>query len=251
MGRGGARARLAGTGREHDHRLARLENRLGQRPAVAEVLDVEGDHLRRLVATEVGDEVGDLEVGLVADRCDPGEAEADVGGQPRQLQGYVSTPADQADRPRGRGTEPQIELGAGVRNSPAVGAEHHRAGLSDPLDHRSLAGAALLPAFGEAGRDRHQSAGPRPERVGNGLLEAALGDGENDQLRGLGQLGSGPVGGLPEDLAPLGVDQVDPAAAGAEQGIAGHQVSPLHRVRGGTDDRDRARLVEAPELSPG
>ena len=113
-----------------------------------------------------------------------------LGGQPGQLRATFPLCADQADRPRGRATEPEIELGAGVRNSPAVGAEHHGAGLSHPLDHRPLAGAALLPALGEAGRDRYQGAGPGPERVGDGLLEAALGDSENDQLRGLRQLAS-------------------------------------------------------------
>ena len=78
--RGGrARSRLAASGREQDDLLARPLRRLAgarERPAVAEVLAVDGDHPRVLVGREGLDELGGVDVGLVPERGEARDADA-------------------------------------------------------------------------------------------------------------------------------------------------------------------------------
>ena len=70
MGPGGGRARLRATGVEEEDRLAPfggLGRSEGEGSTVAEVLAVDRDQSRRLVPGEIGDHLGELEIGLVAE----------------------------------------------------------------------------------------------------------------------------------------------------------------------------------------
>ena len=72
VGRGAAATRLAGPGGEHDDGLPPRgrASRLDEGAPVRDVLDVHGDRARRVVLGEVQQQVGQRDVGLVADRCE-------------------------------------------------------------------------------------------------------------------------------------------------------------------------------------
>src|SRR6476646_8300908 len=78
----GAAARGGAADREQHDRLPSRPRRLDKGAAISEVLAVDADHARRLVR---GDELGDADVRLVADRDRPREAEAVVLEQESDL----------------------------------------------------------------------------------------------------------------------------------------------------------------------
>ena len=128
-----ARVRARGAGprggtsdREQDDGLAGGAGRLGERPAVAEILHVDADHAGRLVRRERGHELGRVQVGLVAHRDEPREPEAEVGEQQSGLERDVAALGDEPDRAARQRVRRQVELGLRVEDPEAVRAYEHR-----------------------------------------------------------------------------------------------------------------------------
>ncbi len=199
-------------------------------PAVLEALDVAGDGADLGLLGEVGDEVGGLEVGLVARGSPVGEPDA-------QLLEGVDGPAlvaglgDQGD---GRAVEVVAELLEGVEVG--VGAEEAQARPPDRGGEPGLGGGAGVSGLGEAGGE------------GDGELHLGLGqfldhrqriaDEEDGEVHLLGQVGHGRVAGQPEDRGAGGVHGVDPGADALRPGdeLAGDAGVRSALGVGGADD---------------
>ena len=111
-----------------------------ERPAVAEVLGVDGDQLGPLVLRERRDQLGQVEVGLVAHRGKSREAEV-VGrgaGCRARAPGCRSGEIRPIE-PGGNSFDARPRSLRRVEHAEAVGAEQHRAGRAHPLDERPFA----------------------------------------------------------------------------------------------------------------
>ena len=184
----GARPRGAlARGQEHD-RLAGRDGGPHEGATVAEVLAVDGDHARRLVVRELGDELGRLQIGLVAERDEPGKTEADLAGEQRELEREVPALRDEPDRAAGERVRRELELRSGVEDTEAIRSEQDRARAAHPLDDGVLTRAAGLAALPEAGRDRDDRAGAGVERCADRFLERRRRHRDGDELLRLGQL---------------------------------------------------------------
>ncbi len=184
----GADARRARAACQQEDRLARLCRRVGgarERPAVSEVLAVDADDPRLGVSGEGAQQVGGLEVGLVADRRKARDAEPEIRREQGDLEREVAALRDQPDRPRGEVLGAEVELRAPVVDAHAVGAEQDGAGGTHALRHRALALAALVARLAEARRDRDDRARAGGERGVDRLLEGRRRHGEDDELRRL------------------------------------------------------------------
>ena len=136
-----ARPRLAASRREEDHLLAGCERslaRAGEGPAVAEVLAVDADHAGVLVRSERLDQLRRLDVGLIAERGEAGDADAVLGAEQAQLEREVAALGDEPERAGLELVHAEIERGRCVVDAEAVRAEHHRSGISHLLDHAAL-----------------------------------------------------------------------------------------------------------------
>ena len=128
--------RAAAVDGQGDHRRAGGHGAGGgarEGPAVAEVLDVDGDDFGGVVGGEGVDEVGGAEVGLVAQRGKAREPEPLGGGDQPQLEREVAALGDEADGARGQWVGDELEPSPGVEHAQAVGPEQHRSGIADAL----------------------------------------------------------------------------------------------------------------------
>ena len=121
-----------------------------------------------------------------------------------------------ADRARREVSGRELELRARVEDADAVRPEQDGAGGAHAGRERRVARAARI-AVGLAGGDRDDRPGAGGERVVDRLLDRGGRDGEDDELRGVGELGERAVRGAAEDLAAAAVDEVH-GAAGARRG---------------------------------
>ena len=249
----GPNARGARTAREQEHGLARLGGRPRERPSRPEVLDVDADHPGLVVRGERLHDLGRLEVGLVAERDEARDPEAEVGGEQRDLEGEVPALGDEPDRTGDEVARREVELGRGVVDAHAVRPEQDRSRRAHPLDDRALALGALFRGFAEACRDRDDRPRPRGERGVDGLLERGRRHGEDDELGHLGQLLERAVGGPAEHLAAGPVDEEDRAAVLPAERAPTEPLAPFRRVVGGADDGHGARFEERAQVasSPG
>ena len=177
---------------EQDHGLLGRSRAggLDEGPAVGDVLGVDRDRARGLVPGEVLHQVGQADVGLVADRGEAREPEPAALEQHAELDREVARLRDQPDGAGGVVVGRDVELGERVVDADAVGAEHDRARGAHALDQRPLAHAARLAPLGEPGGDHDQRARALLERLVDGLLEAGLGHRDDDGLdlpAGLGE----------------------------------------------------------------
>ena len=95
---------------------------LDEGAAVGDVLGVDRDRARRLVPGEVLDEIGQADVGLVADRGEAREPEAAALEQHAELDREIARLRDQADRARGVVVGGDVELRERVVDADAVRA---------------------------------------------------------------------------------------------------------------------------------
>ena len=109
-----------------------------ERAAVAEVLAVDADDARVLVLGECADEIGRLEVGLVAERGEAGDAEPVVAGERAHLEREVAALREQPEPSRRELVHAEVERRRRVDDAEAVGAEQHRPRGADALDHAPL-----------------------------------------------------------------------------------------------------------------
>ena len=237
--------------RQRDDRLAGGDRRgagAGQLPAVAEVLDVEGDQFGLVVRGELRDELGGAEVGLVAQRREAREAQPLGRGEQPELQRQVAALGDQPDRARRQRAGHELQLLSGVQHAEAVGAEQHRARVAHA--HRQLdvergpgVGVGQLAAAAD-GDDRARSAG---QRLLHGRGQGGERHRDHDELRRLGQLGERSVAPAAEHLTGAVVDQERRPAILAAQRTQGQPVAPLARIARGADERHRGGREQRPD----
>src|SRR5262249_44924575 len=169
---------------EHDRFAGRdrVVRGAGELPAVPEVLAVDADEGRLLVRGRRADQLRGLEVGLVAERGEPRDAEPDLAREQRDLDREVPAREDQADRPGSEVARAEIELARPVVDAEAVRSQEDGAGLADARDDGALPRPPLLARLAETGRDGHDCAGAGAERSVSCLLEGRCGYGEDDEL---------------------------------------------------------------------
>src|SRR5207302_1665606 len=92
-----APAGVTRAGGQENHRFARSRGCAREGSAVAKVFDIERDRTRRLVLRELVDQLCSLHVRLVAERCEPREAEPLALGEQRDLERHVAALRDQPD----------------------------------------------------------------------------------------------------------------------------------------------------------
>src|SRR6187200_2710962 len=127
--------------------------RRGEPAPVAEVLRVDGDRARLVVPGERADELGRLDVRLVAQRDEAREPEADPGRLRADLEREVAALGDEADRAARQVLRDELELGAGVEDAEAVGSQQARAaGPRDRGDGGVTRPAGIAVAFAAGDR---------------------------------------------------------------------------------------------------
>jgi hypothetical protein len=238
----GPDAGLASSAAQQHDRLAGGRCGTSKSASVSEVLDVERDQPRGVMAGEALDQLSRFEIRLVPKRRKAREAEPFTLGEQRELERQVAALGDQADLTEGK-VDPrrQVELLVAVEDAEAVGAEQDGSGLPHALAERAL---RRLP---QAGADADDRPGAGGERVVDGLLEGGRGDAGDHELRRVGQVAERPVGRTAEDLAAVPVDEADGTAVAALQRAARQQSAPFSRVARGADDRDRPGSKEGIE----
>ena len=248
-GTAGARCRAPAVEEDHGLLGGRRAGGLDEGAPVGDVLGVDRDRARGLVPGQVLHEVGQADVGLVADRGEAREPEAAALEQHAELDREVARLRDQADGPRGVVVRRDVELRERVVDADAVGAEHHRARGAHALDQRVLARAARLALLGEPGGDHDEGARALLERLLDGLLEAGLGHRDDDGLDLPAGLGEARQQRMPVDLAAAAVDQVHRAAVRAAQGVARQPVAPLARIGRRAQHGDGARREQRLQIA--
>ena len=124
---------------------------------------------------ERSDELGCVQVGLVADRDGAREAEAEVGEQQPDLERDVAALRDEPDRPARQRRRRKVQLGSRVEDPEAVRPDERRAGRADALDDRRLARRALGSLLAEPSGDRYERTRAGGQRVVDRLLEPVAG----------------------------------------------------------------------------
>ena len=249
---GAARAGGRATAVEQDHGLLRRcgARRLDEGAAVGDVLGVDRDRARGLVAGQVLDEVGQAHVGLVADRGEAREPEAAALEQHAELDREVARLRDQADGAGGVVVRGDVELRERVVDADAVGAEHDRA--------RARARARPAPARAR-GPASPFSASPAvitisaraPCASDSSTACSSPASGTDTTTVSIAPPASARLGEqrMAVDLAAAAVDQVHRAAVRAAQGVAREPVAPLARIGRRAQHGDRARSEQRLEVA--
>ena len=196
-----------------------------------------------------GHEIRRLQIGLVAERREARDAEAELAREQRHLEREVAALRDEADRPRLEVARAEIEPGRPVVDAHAVGPEEHSAGGADPFDRLPLAAETLLATLAQPRRNRDDRARPDRERRVDLLLERRHGYAEDDQLRGFREIRKRPIRRPAEYLVPCTIDEVDSAPVFSTHGAAREPLSPFCGIVRRADDRDGARLEERTQVA--
>ena len=186
MGVGGDRPGRRAAGIEQQDRLAAfgcLDGGARERSTVAEVLAVRRDQRCRPVPRQIGDHLGELEIGLVAERSEPGESEPVVRCELVQLEGEVPALRDDPDRTVCEVVD--LELGRGVEYAQAVWPHEHGPGRANAITDRPLPADALLSGLAQPGAHHDDRSGTCREGVVDHLLERRGLDGHDDEVRRL------------------------------------------------------------------
>ena len=152
MGGRAAHRRLGPTRSQQDQRLARVPQRPGgveEGAAVDDVLGVDGDGPRSLVADARVQEVDEPEVRLVAERDEPGHAQPSVGHESGEVEDQVAALAEHGHVAGGEDGVGQLEPGRGVDDPEAVGTDQHRAGAARDRERLGLQPGSLRTRLGE------------------------------------------------------------------------------------------------------
>src|SRR6478752_2637937 len=245
----GAAARGGAADREQHDRLPGRPRRLDKGAAISEVLAVDADHARRLVLGERGDELGDADVRLVADRDRPREAEAVVLEQESDLEQDVAALREEPDRPGRQRCRRELELARAVEDAEAVRPHEHRSRCAHPLNERPLVRGSLPPELGEARSDRYERPRAGRQRVVDRLLEPVRWHAEDDELGRLRQLFERAMDAHPVHLAAVPADEIDAPAVRAPGRVPREPVAPLGGIGGDADDGESLRLEERPQIA--
>ena len=249
---GGPGALLAHAALPQDDGLAAADvaRDLEEAAAVLDALHVGDDRPGLLVGAEVLEVVLGRQVALVAAAHDGAEAQALLGEEPDEVvdeRAALREPAHGAGLP-GDALHEHLRVGdharRGVEEPDAVGADDARAALAADAPDLALELLALRAELAEAGGEHH---GPL-DLVGHALLDEVEDhagrreqDGEVDLVR---HGADARVGLDAEDLLALGVDRVDPAAAGVPQALE-EEAPEAALLVAGADERHRLGVADA------
>ena len=178
---------LAAPGRQQDQRLAGVPQRPGgveEGPAVDDVLGVDRDGPRPVVADARVQEVDDPEVRLVAERDEAGHAQAAVGQEPGEVEHQVAALAEHGHVAGGEYGVGQLEPGRGVDDAEAVGTDQDGAGVASDRERLGLQPGSLGTRLGEPRGDRHDRPGAGRDGVGHRGHEAARRHAQHGQVDG-------------------------------------------------------------------
>ncbi len=223
--------------------------RANARPSL-QLLGVHDHRARRRVADERAQDLGRVDVGLVADGDEAREAEVVLGHAQVELLAEAAALRDQTD-----GAGQDVEVGDGeqlagrVGDAEAVGPDEQSARGPQARDRRLLAGPSLgahLAQHRGHGDDRFDAHG---DAVVDDRLEELRRHGQDDELRSLRQVAQRGVRGTAEDLPAPPVHEVHRAPVLALQQAGAHVAAPLREVAGRADDGDRARREERRQVA--
>jgi hypothetical protein len=246
------RACLAHPAGEQDHRLVGVgQPRCGgdEGTPVGEVLEVDGDRTRALVARELVQEVRRHQIGLIPERRKAGKAETGGNGESGELQREISALRHEGHRARRQRAPAEVELLVRVEDTEAVGAEQDRAGRSHALRRGRLDPPSVRVVLAETGRDPHDRPRTGFERVVDRLLEPGRRNADRCELRRLRDVGDRRERRLAEDLAARAIHEKHRSPVTASKRASRDRVPPLRRVGRRADDGHRPRGEQRPQIA--
>ncbi len=222
----------------------------GQLRAIAYRFEKQQDHPRAGIFGEQLDQLGDPEVGLVADRYELRETQAASGAAREHAAEHRSALRHEARRPRGQGidlehgVDGQGEAAGNVDEPHAVGSEHPHAQGSRPGREarlpRSAFGTRIREAVAEYRRDRNTTRAALLDRA----LDRIAGRHDEGVVDRPGRFGEAAIGAFAQHFAPGRVDRDDAARVTVLAQISQGTRGVLRRVAGGADQRHRAGREE-------
>ena len=206
--------------------------------AVGDTLAVHSQDLGLGVLHDVVDDVGLVQVGLVAEGDEVGDSHSVEDGPVDDRGSDGSGLGEDGDVTHGgqQVRERGVDSGSGVHDSEAVGSEELDPGLLGDLDELLLelgsGGALLLEPGGEDGCVGNLRLPQLPDLLGHeGVLDC-----EHGELDGLPDLLDGGVGLQALDLPSLGVDGVELALEAGVDHVLEKHTAQLRLVIGGSND---------------
>ena len=177
---------------------------------VAEVFAIHHDHAGCLVGGERFDELGRFDVGLIAERREPRDAQAVLPCEQSQLDRQIAALRDDPHRARLELARAEVELGRRIEHAQAVRAEHHGSRRPHASHNGLLACLAVAVDLAEPCRDHHDRACAHRERPIDRILERSGRQSHDDELRRRRKLLERAVRPPSQDLTAVAVDEPDP-----------------------------------------
>ena len=149
-------------------------------------------------------QVDHRQVGLVAQRDEPRDAQPAVLQQGGEVEHQVAALAEHRHRAGRQHVVGQLQLGAGVDHSDAVRPDQHRARRPGQAHHLLLGEGSVGAELGEAGRDHDEGPSPCSDGVRDRLDEVRGGHADHHQVERFPEvvagLGERAMGTTPEHL---------------------------------------------------
>jgi hypothetical protein len=198
-----------------------------------------------------------VDVGLVAGGDPVAHSQALGAGEGEDVAAVGAALADNGDVTGRRraavhaARKGRVEVGGGVEDAQAVGADDPQAAAPGDLAHPRLQGFTLWAGLGEA-RGEHHRGFHTPgragfERVGHQHRRHRH-DGAVDRARNLGDRG---IGRQALHRLPVRVDRIDRSRKARLQHVAQRPPADPRRIAGGAQNRHRSRVEQRPEIGYG
>ena len=250
MGGGRHGAHLGASGLDHHHRfdLGGLLQHIDQLVAVLDALDVHQDNPAVLVGGQVPQQVGLVEIGLVAHRDDGRQPDvfhrrfADHG----QPQGAALGDDGHVARQHLPGAEGGVDRRHGGVDAEDIGSQDAHAVIPGDLDDLAL--LLDIAHLGEPRGDQHQKFNPFAAAVLHRLENMFGRDGQHGHVHRSVDLVQRGIHRQAEDLAAARVDRIDPAGILAELDVLDDFVSDFILFMGGPDHGHRSGLKQEADI---
>ncbi len=255
------RGRSAGGGvrtsgcKQHDRLPGIGERTCGgdESTTVDDVLGVDRDARGAVVGHAGLHQVDHGQIGLVAERHEPRDAETHLAHAVVEIDDHVAALAQHRHVTRRQHLAAQLQARRQVLDAGAVRSDHDRPGGAYPADRLGLHRGALGAQLAQSGGDRDQCAYAGGERVVDRGEEAGGRNAQRHQVdAGVGsELAQAAYGGPAEHRATPAVDQVHGPVARSRQRALGQRIPPLGVVVTGADDGDRAGVEQRTQVPAG